>query len=304
MIKVVDVPKEFRPISNIKYPPHQDLSTSIEPRAFDFFSTKQDIKSEYTYLPVQWNAYHNIKQPWSNGYEKTLKPLKDYISSLTNQYPNEKWFTITQYADGTLVKIDNCRVFSTGGGFNSPTVNRDTYLGKNSTYEPIPLICDPHPGKPSDNKKYKVGFAGRLDTHPIRQVMYEKLKKYDDYKFYIDTNWKPDRFVDFREILYNSIFALAPRGFGPTSFRLYEAIQMGCIPIYIGDNFWIPFENEIDWKKLALLIKHDEIDSIPERVNSLIDSGEYKNYLEYGKIVHKKFFTWTACLNTIAKIIS
>ena len=292
MIKVVDVPEKFTPISNLKYPPHQDLSKSIEPRAFDFFSNKDEIKSDYAYLPVQWNAYHV-----SNGYGKNLQPLEDYLDALVNEYPTQKWFTITQYAGGTLVKVDNCRIFSTGGGFNSP-------LGKNSTYEPIPLICDPHPGEPFDNKKYKVGFAGRLDTHPIRQVMYEKLKKFDDYKFYIDTNWKPDRFVDFREILFNSIFALAPRGFGPTSFRLYEAIEMGCIPIYIGDDFWLPFEKEIDWKKLSLLIKHDEIDTIPERVNYLIDSGEYKNYLEYGKIIHEKFFTWNGCLDTIAKIVT
>ena len=289
---VVDVPEEFIPISDLKYPPHQDLSKSIEPRAFDFFSKREDIKSEYAYLPIQWNAYHV-----SNGYGKNLEPLQEYLYSLVNEYPNQKWFTITQYAGGTLVKVDNCRIFSTGGGFNSP-------FGINSTYESIPLICDPHPGKPADNKKYKVGYAGRLDTHPIRQVMYNKLQKCDDYKFYIDTNWKPDRYLDFREILFNSIFALAPRGFGPTSFRLYEAIEMGCIPIYIGDNFWLPFENEIDWKKLALLIKHDEIDSIPERVNSLIDSGEYKNYLEYGKIIHEKFFTWTSCLSTITKMVS
>ena len=39
---VVDVPEEFIPISNLKYPPHQDLSKSIEPRAFDFFSTSSD----------------------------------------------------------------------------------------------------------------------------------------------------------------------------------------------------------------------------------------------------------------------
>tara|TARA_R100000231_G_scaffold43851_1_gene37952 strand:- start:2964 stop:3842 length:879 start_codon:yes stop_codon:yes gene_type:complete len=291
-MKVVDVPEKFIPTSNLKYPPHQDLSKSIEPRAFDFFSDKDEIKSEYAYLPVQWNAFH-----LNNGYGKILQPLQDYLDALVNEYPNQKWFTITQYAGGTLVKVDNCRIFSTGGGFNSP-------LGINSTYEPIPLICDPHPGEPVNDKKYKVGFAGRLDTHPIRQVMYEKLKKFDDYKFYIDTNWKPDRFVDFREILYNSIFALAPRGYGPTSFRLYEAIEMECIPIYIGDDFWLPFEKEIDWKKLSLLIKHDEIDTIPERVNYLIDSGEYKNYLEYGKIIHEKFFTWNGCLNTIAKIVT
>ena len=129
--------------------PHPKPLTIHEVRCVeDFFSKREDIKSEYAYLPIQWNAYHV-----SNGYGKNLEPLQEYLYSLVNEYPNQKWFTITQYAGGTLVKVDNCRIFSTGGGFNSP-------FGINSTYESIPLICDHHQGKQADNKKYKVVYDG------------------------------------------------------------------------------------------------------------------------------------------------
>ena len=64
----------------------------------------------------------------------------------------------------------------------------------------------------------------------------------------------------FRDVLYNSVFALSPRGFGPASFRMYEAIQMQCIPIYVSDVMWLPFTNYIEWDKMCLLINPDEIE--------------------------------------------
>ena len=34
----------------------------------------------------------------------------------------------------------------------------------------------------------------------------------------------------------DSLFSLCPRGYGPTSFRLYESIQLGSIPVYIAED--------------------------------------------------------------------
>jgi hypothetical protein len=39
-----------------------------------------------------------------------------------------------------------------------------------------------------------------------------------------------------------SAYQLAPRGVGPTSFRLYEVLQMGLVPIYVwSDTRWLPY---------------------------------------------------------------
>jgi hypothetical protein len=35
-----------------------------------------------------------------------------------------------------------------------------------------------------------------------------------------------------------------------------------------------------------------------------IETGEYKNYQEYGKMVYDKYLTWEGTLNEISKIIS
>ena len=291
MIRIVECPEEFLPKMPVVYPPHQGDSPMIEERAFSYFSTNQNLESDYIYLPIQWTSYHI-----NNDYGKNVYPLKQFCNALTEQYPDEKFFTIVQYDGGTLVDIDNCLIFGSSGSFSSP-------IGKNSHYEAIPLLSDPHDGEPSKEKKYKVGFAGVDKTHSLRVRMYEYLKDLEGYKFFMNS-YDPNRFIQFREILYNSIFALAPRGFGPASYRMYEAIQMGCIPIYITDEFWLPFTNQIEWSKMSLLIGPDEIETIPEKVDYLIQSGEYLNMIEYGHQMYQKHLTWDGCLNTIAERIS
>lgn len=290
MIRILDVPKKFLPSMPIQYPPHQGYNPMIEERALNFFLTKQHLKSDCIYIPIQWTSWHISP---NSEFGKNTQPLIDFCSDILEKYPNEKFFTIVQYDGGTLVPIDNCTIFASSGNFSSP-------VGNNSTYEPIPLLCDPHQGIPKKNKKYKVGYVGR-STHPIRIKMYEILKDFDNYKIIV--NIESNQTEVFCETIYNSIFALCPRGYGPASYRMYEAIQMKSIPIYISDEFWLPFTNEIEWSKMCLLINEKEIETIPERVNYLIDSGEYKNFLEYGQKIYQKYLTWEGCLNTIAKKI-
>jgi len=288
MIRISEVPPEFLPRMPVEYPPHQGYNPMIEERAYSFFSSRNDLESEYIYIPIQWTSFHI-----NNNYGQNLQSLIDYCNDLTSKNPNQKYFTIVQYDGGTLVPIDNCLIFGSSGSFSSP-------VGKNSHYEPIPLLCDPHRGDPKEVREYKVGYAGR-DTHPLRVKMNQVLSHLPGYKFAV--NLDDNRTETFRYILYNSVFALSPRGFGPASFRMYEAIQMQCVPIYISDEFWLPFTEYIQWDKMCLLIREDEIETIPEKVDALLDSGEYQTMIDYGQQMYEKQKTWDGCLNTIARMV-
>ena len=290
MIRIIDVPQEFLPEMPVQYPPHQGNNPMIEERAYSFFSTKKELESDYIYIPIQWTSWH--VNP-GGEYGQNTQPLTEYCNQLTEKHPNEKFFTVVQYDGGTLVPIDNCTIFASSGGFNSP-------LGKNSSYEPIPLLCDPHNGAPNAIREYKVGYAGR-DTHPVRVKMNQVLSHLPQYKFAL--NIDHNRTGVFRDILYNSVFALSPRGFGPASFRMYEAIQMQCVPIYISDEFWLPFTEYIEWDKMCLLIKENEIQTIPEKVDALLESGQYQDMVDYGQEMYEKHLTWDGCLNTIARMV-
>jgi len=286
MIRIAEVPDKFLPKMPIEYPPHQGYNPMIEERAVSFFSEKHDIKTDYIYIPIQWTSWHI-----NNSFGQNNEPLIDYCNNLIEKHPQEKFFTIVQYDGGTLVPIDNCKIFASSGHFNSP-------IGTNSVYEPIPLLCDPHLGVPNEIREYKVGYVGK-DTHPIRTKANQILSNIPQYKFV--TNLTYNQTQVFRDVLYNSVFALSPRGFGPASFRMYEAIQMQCIPIYISDEFWLPFTEYIEWDKMCLLIKEDEIETIPEKVDALLENGEYQTMIDYGQQIYEKHLTWNGCLNTIIK---
>ena len=69
------------------------------------------------------------------------------------------------------------------------------------------------------------------------------------YKFKQSNKWIND--------ISDTKFNYAPRGYGRTSFRISEIIQIGRIPIYIYDDIpWIPYENTpYDLSNIGYIIK-------------------------------------------------
>jgi hypothetical protein len=62
-------------------------------------------------------------------------------------------------------------------------------------------------------------------------------------------------------------FVLCPRGTGTSSFRLYETLMMGSIPIITGMKDY-PFDDEYDWDSFSL-----RTDSIKD-LQYLIDTAQ------------------------------
>jgi len=292
MLRVLEVPKEFTPDMPMIYPPHQGNNPLIEKRCMDYFDKYfEEIDTDYIYVPIQWTAYHLL-----NGYGQNVQPLIDYYNEVLDHFPNEKFFTVVQYDGGTLIPLKNCRIFAASGKFSSP-------IGENSFYDPAPLMCDPHPQIEND-KKYKAVFCGRK-THDIREKMYDSLSPIDGYCLAgTDSAAISQEDVDtFRTLLSESIFGLCPRGYGPASFRFYETIQMGCVPIYISDEFWLPFRSFIDWNKLCVMIDPNQIHHIPSIVDNLIETGKYKDMIEYGKYCYDNHLSWEGMTKTIRTLI-
>ncbi len=72
------------------------------------------------------------------------------------------------------------------------------------------------------------------------------------------------RSEEWQHIMEASTFAFCPRGWRPTSFRLFEAIQLGAIPIYVWEEErWLPYEEIIDWSTFAFVVERREIGELP-----------------------------------------
>jgi hypothetical protein len=118
-------------------------------------------------------------------------------------------------------------------------------------------------------------FRGALRTHRIRRKLYRALSDNPSGQIEVsETRWGSHQ-EDEREIYVRGMrkakFALCPRGASPSSFRLYEAMQLGVAPVVISDD-WRPPE-EIAWREFAVFIKEAEVGTIPGVLAALSDES-------------------------------
>lgn len=200
---MVNVPRQFQPDHPFKYPGDNDIDFE------KYYYTTFTPHEGRIYLPVMWTAFY-CKQ------KNNIHHLQQWLNTLDRSL---KYYTIVQYDDGILNDLSglDVMVFSMSG-------KGDYYL---------PLICQPHKTPPADKRDILCSFVGRR-THPIRN---EILSIREPGWMITDKVEKMDKFCN---ILSRSTFVLCPRGYGPTSFRIMEAMQYGAIPVYISDKFIEP----------------------------------------------------------------
>ena len=145
------------------------------------------------------------------------------------------------------------------------------------------------------NKKYVWSFAGEVHEASSRAQMIDALKKIDgEYFCKINDGWESKGNLstqEYKQLLRDSIFVPCPRGNDSVdSFRLYEALEVGSIPVVERDEYWNdlfgddhPLIQVSDWSKAAkdIEILSDEPDWLNNYSNRLSSWwNEYKNDLK------------------------
>ena len=90
----------------------------------------------------------------------------------------------------------------------------------------------------------------------------------------------------------DSVFALCPRGYGKTSYRMYEAIQLGIIPVYIYDDEWLPYKDFLNWSDFCVMIQVDILLSLKEILDSI--SEQKRLEMRANLYMVQKYFTMKA----------
>jgi len=100
--------------------------------------------------------------------------------------------------------------------------------------------------------------------------------------------------TDYVRTLSRSKFVLCPRGIGPSSWRLFETMRIGRVPVVISDE-WVP-PLGIDWDSFVVKVSQSDIQNIPtvltRRENEWISRGqrardEWERCLSY-----ERMFGW------------
>lgn len=272
-IYILPVNKQFQPKSQpLQYPPHnEDYGVEQDFHKYilrhEELLTRNPDKADWHYLPIYWNRWHISHDFALTGLEELQQEVSRCILDDT------KTFTICQYAAGPSVNLGKTVVF-----FSS----RNTKEGID-----IPLLCSPHEKPPvMPPKKYLACFNGTIVRHPLRREMVNQLKGQED--IYIGGMVETKLFV---KIIMESYIALCPRGYGGSSYRFFEAMQLGVVPFLIGDIDTRPFKRYINWNEISFF--SSSISEVQDRLASLRKSDKSKLLL-MGK---KAFICWRDHLN-------
>jgi len=258
---IARVPGEFRPHHPFDYPPGNNLIFE------EWLATQYIPDTERTYLPVFWTSYY-CKHKYGKDKNK-MRNLQIFINSLKGKY-----WTVCQYDDSilnSLVNID-LKIYGMGGG-------RIDF--------PLPLICQPHKHEFEVERNIFASFLG-ANNHQIRKDLHTLYGNHPNYR--ISSN--KVHINEYCETMAKSIFALCPRGYGQSSFRICEALQYGAIPVYISDSFIIPFNK--DFNEYGVIITRDQIHSM-DKILSSIPLCEIHKKKEAGKKAYKEMFTYEGC---------
>lgn len=71
---------------------------------------------------------------------------------------------------------------------------------------------------------------------------------------------------DYRDNLMNSDYVVCIRGTGNYSYRLYEALSSGRIPIFVNTDCQLPYEDHIDWREHVIWVEESDLEQIGQIV--------------------------------------
>jgi hypothetical protein len=119
------------------------------------------------------------------------------------------------------------------------------------------------------------------------------LKNSSNFLFYDSGGWSSSVNSNLQKAFIDntrdSKFALAPRGYGRGSFRFFECLQLGTIPIYLWNDIeWLPFKDVIDYNKLCISLHISKIDELENKLKSITEE-DYKKMLDYYKEIKYLF---------------
>jgi hypothetical protein len=93
---------------------------------------------------------------------------------------------------------------------------------------------------------------------------------------------------DFELLARNSTFTLAPAGYGKWTYRFFNAIQWGSIPVLFSDDYIKPFSNIIPYNSFSITLHEKDILNVDKTLRT-ISSREIEQYKENLKANQSKF---------------
>jgi hypothetical protein len=177
-------------------------------------------------FPEKTFVYSELDQPWC-----AMPGL--YVSMPRKGFDHRR-----QRACGYITPLINSYVKSLASEAPCPTMNADllfSFIGRRSDPSREAVLALRHSRAIVEDSSQTNIFGGGADAE------YKKRR--------------------YAEILARSKFVLCPRGAGTASFRLFEAMALGRVPVILSDDWVAP--NGPDWAAFSLRVCEAEAASVP-----------------------------------------
>lgn len=93
----------------------------------------------------------------------------------------------------------------------------------------------------------------RLQGGKIRDLLFNLLENEEDVIVRHGTQSTENRRAATRG-MHTSKFCLNPAGDTPSACRLFDSIVSLCVPVIVSDSIELPFEDVIDYRKIAIFV--------------------------------------------------
>ncbi|KAH9657693.1 exostosin domain-containing protein [Citrus sinensis] len=215
------------------------------------FLTTDPAKAHLFFIPV---SCHKMR---GKLLLQTRLPLSRTMLSLILKYP---YLNRTQGADHFFVTCYDIGVRATEGFHN---------LWKNS----IRVLCSRHKGVslPQIIPPFLLYAGGNDFEDRTSLALWTGYSNYSKLKDLLAQFWQNDE----RQIL--SKFCICPGGSLGNFAQIVDSIHCGCVPVIISDFHDLPFNDILDWNKLSMIIREDDVHRLNLILKGIISKGKFIN---------------------------
>lgn len=132
------------------------------------------------------------------------------------------------------------------------------------------------------NLYYNFGYLIRRDA--IISFLKSRNIKTDITLTTMQESWDPvNGKMPFVNNIFNNHYNICVSGHGNYSFRLYEVMSAGRIPVFINTDCVLPFEEFIDWKKHVVWIEEKDVNKADQCLLDFHNSMHPDDFLQLQK---------------------
>ena len=158
--------------------------------------------------------------------------------------------------------------------FRTSLTSTEKLINERSLPVIIPDHFPSHINLPDIPENKIVTFCGHVGNDRLQKIERFKSIYFDTNIVYRSGFWAPEfaskqqARINFYKNLLSGSFTLCMRGNGNFSYRFYEALCFGRIPVFINTDCVMPFSNIIDWNDHIISVNEDQIELLPEMINN------------------------------------